>query len=625
MTEWRLENGLLTFYVDGIPHNLKGSEILDLEEGKTIMLDKQVVPSVSSMLSEISFENSMFFSSIHAEIFIPLSKNDMMPFCQFVIEDPEFKRHDVPFLVSDYVIVDGLFLVVDSSQSDGLKKNFATFASGPIGFRQIALLQKQQSEYIRFMDSDERCSRSALQGLEYSKTRSFLYPYQLQGVEWMDTVISEDTGFVLADEMGLGKTIQIITVIDEQRSNGPSLLIAPNSLMENWSRELKRFAPWISFMINSGKTREQNFRKLKRYDLIITSYDIARIDFAVFENIDWNLIILDEAQNIKNYGAHKSKEIKRYPKRSGVAVTGTPLENHVTDIWSIYDFCFPGLLGTIRDFKSEFKDDYESAERLERIISPLMLRRRVKEVREDLPEKIITPIALEMNHEEAEGYERIRLDALDEEGRFNPGVLSKLRSYCALPGLVDCDQRTAQPSEASAKFAFLFESVLDEIFSMKEKVLIFTGYIGAQERIMENVRARYGAYCRILNGSVPLDERQKMIDEFSDHVGFAVLIINPVIGSAGLNITAANHVVFYTLDWNPATEDQCIARAARIGQVRTVFVYRLFYSGSVEDEVNDCLERKRELQEKTVKGSTAEIMPDINKALSRSPFMERRI
>lgn len=625
MMEWKLENGLLTLYVGDVPYNLTGNQILDIEEGKKVEVENQIVPSVSSQLDKIDFSDSFFFSSIQAEIYIPIQKNDMMPFCQFVVEDPSFKRHDVSFLVTDYIVVAGLFLLIDSRQSNDLKGYFKVHASGPIGFKQIALLQKERPSYVRFIDSDEKCSKSVLQGLEYSKTRSFLYPYQLQGVEWMDTVISEDTGFVLADEMGLGKTVQIITVIDEQRGHGPSLLIAPNSLMENWSRELRRFAPWISFMVDAGKTREHNFRKLRRFDLIITSYDIARSDFAVFESIEWNLIVLDEAQNIKNYTAQKSKEIKRYPKRSGIAVTGTPFENHITDIWSIYDFCFPGLLGTIKEFKSEFKDNYESAENLENIISPLMLRRKVRDVRNDLPDKVITPIALEMDQEEAEGYERLRLETIDENEKLNLGMLAKLRSYCALPMLADFDQRLISPAKSSAKFSYLFESILDEIFSMKEKALIFTGFIGAQDAICENVRARYGAFCKILNGSVPIEDRQKIIDDFSNHIGFAVLIINPVVGSAGLNITAANHVVFYTLDWNPATEDQCIARAARIGQSRTVFVYRLFYSGTVEDEVNDCLEEKRKLQETAVKGTTADIKPDIKKALQRSPFMERRI
>lgn len=620
MTGWKLDSNLLTFYLNDVPHKLAGSDILDIEDGRDVIIDGYKVPRVSSELPDINFSQALFFSTVKATIYTPITKNDNLPYCQFEIVDPAFRSHSVPFLVSDYVVSDGLFLIVDKEQASNLEALFTSHASGAIGFRQIALIQKTGSNYISFEASDEHCLKRVLDDIKKSNTRSVLFPYQLQGVEWMDTVIGEDTGFVLADEMGLGKTVQIITVIDEQRAKGPSLLIAPNSLLENWSREIKRFAPWLSFTIDAGKTREFNYRRLLQYNLVITSYDIARIDFAVFISINWNLIVLDEAQMIKNYGAYRSKEIKKFPKRSGIAVTGTPLENRLTDIWSIYDFCFPSLLGTVKEFKAEFSDESDSAEKLEKIISPLMLRRRVREVRNDLPDTVIIPVALDMNPKEAEGYERFRIEYTEENG-FCIGVINKLRRYCALPELVDPSFSEISPAESSAKFAFLFDSILDEVFCLKEKVIIFTEAIGAQERICENIRGRYGAPCELLNGGTPQENRQKVLDAFSDKIGFAVLIINPEVGATGLNITAANHVVFYTLEWNPAKEDQCIARAARIGQKKTVIVHRLFYLGTVEEEVNDCLERKRLLQDVTVKGTSADTNPDINKALQRSPFL----
>ena len=626
MTEWKLENNLLSLLIDGRPHSLSGDEILDLEDGKTIEIEGVRLPRVSSQLGEIDFSHSWVRSAVKARINIPEAKNELIPWCQFEVVDSQFRTHEIPFIPPDYIVADNLFLIVDVSQADELRTLFKSYASGPIGYKQIALIQKNLPEngYVTFSESNEHCETIEKDEHALSSVRSKLYPYQLAGVRWMGEILDEDAGFVLADEMGLGKTVQIITVIDEQRTKGPSLLIAPNSLLENWSREIRRFAPWISFIVDAGRTREHNYRRLMGYDLVITSYDIARVDFVVLGSVDWNLIVLDEAQNIKNYGSHRSREIRKYQKRSGIAVTGTPLENHITDIWSIYDFCFSGLLGDLKSFKSAFGDDRDSAEKLERVISPLMLRRRAKDVLKDLPEKVITPVALEMNPEEAEGYERIRMEAMDEEGRFNPGILTTLLLYFALTELDDPPMKSVAPAEESAKFDYLFTGLLDEIFTLKEKVLIFTGWVEAQEKIQANVRARYGAFCGILNGSVPVEERQSLIDEFSERTGFAVLIINPTIGATGLNITAANHVVFYTLDWNPASEDQCIARAARIGQKKTVFVYRLFYSDTVEDEVNDCLERKRMLQDLTVKGTAADVSPDVQKALSRSPFLRRK-
>lgn len=626
MIEWRLDSNILSLLIDGKSFSLTGDEILDLEDGKVVEISGNIVPKVSSQLPEIDFGHSWVRATVRAQINVPITKNDLIPWCQFKVVDSFFKSHDVPFLPTDYIIVDNIFLILDAAQVEELKVSFKSYASGPIGYNQIALIQKNllENEYITFLEADEHCEKRDLDSHVISNVRTKLYPYQLAGVQWMGAVLDDDAGFVLADEMGLGKTVQIITVIDEQREKGPSLLIAPNSLMENWSRELRRFAPWLSFMVDAGKTREHNYRRLLDYDLVITSYDVARVDFMVLGSIDWNLVVLDEAQNIKNYDTHRSKEIRNYPKRSGIAVTGTPLENHITDIWSIYDFCFPGLLGDVKSFRSEFGDDFESAEKLERIITPIMLRRKSKDVLKDLPDKVITPIALEMNPVEAEGYERLRVEAMDEEGRVNPGVLTTLRMYCALPELVDKDMKSTSPADTSAKFAYLFEGLLDEIYSQKEKVIIFTSWVQAQEKIQANVKARYGAFCSILNGNIPVDQRQNVIDEFSERVGFAVLIINPKVGATGLNITAANHVIFYTLDWNPASEDQCIARAARIGQKKTVFVYRLFYSDTIEDEVNDCLEHKRELQSVTVKGTTADISPDVQKALSRSPFLRRK-
>ena len=616
--EWKIENGRLVLYSGNRTYDKTWEEILDVEEGKSSLIDGEPVPAPSEQL-KIDFSHSSFFSSLKAIIYLPSSKNELLPYCQFLISDPDYVEHKIEGIPDKYIITDGLFLICDENQVKELDCLFSSHCSGPIGYRQVAFLKKKNSPYVDFVTSDEHCSAFHTEK-EQSNVRSILFPYQLQGVDWMDTVISEDTGFVLADEMGLGKTVQMITVIDEQRAFGPSLLIAPNSILENWAREIRRFAPEINFIVDVGNSRQSYYKRLLKYDLVITSYDIARLDSSVFYSIDWNLIILDEAQAIKNYGSLRSKEIKTFRKRSGVAMTGTPLENHLTDIWSIYDFCFPGLLGTISEFKEHYSDDSDSSSSLEQIISPLMLRRRVREVRKDLPEVITTPIALNMNPYEAEGYDRFRTEYIEDNG-FNLGVINKLRRYCALPSLVDKDQEEMLPFDMSAKFSYLFEGILDEIFTMKEKVLIFTDAIGAQQAIANEIKSRYAVFCALLNGSVPIEERQSVIDEFSSKMGFAVLIINPTVGATGLNITAANHVIFYTLDWNPASEDQCIARAARIGQKKNVFVYRMFYADTVEDEVNDCLDRKRLLQNSAVKGTTADILPDIKRALEKSPFI----
>ena len=450
--EWKIENGRLILYSGDKTYNQSWEEILDIESGKSLLVDGVRVPAPSEQL-KIDFSLSSFFSSLKAVVYLPSSKNDVLPFCQFVISDPDYSDHEIPEIPEKYIITDGQFLICDENQSTELGNLFSSSHSGPIGYRQVAFLRKQNSPYIEFVTSDEHCS-AVHKEKDQSNVRSVLFPYQLQGVDWMDTVISEDTGFVLADEMGLGKTVQMITVIDEQRAFGPSLLIVPNSLLENWSREIKRFAPDINFIVDVGSSRQNYYKRLLKYDLVITSYDIARLDSSVFYSIDWNLIILDEAQAIKNYGSLRAKEIKTFRKRSGIAMTGTPLENHLTDIWSIYDFCFPGLLGTISEFKEHYNDDSDSSALLEQIISPLMLRRRVRDVRKDLPAVITIPIALSMNPYEAEGYEHFRTEYIEENG-FNLGVINKLRRYCALPSLVNDEQKEIPPFDMSAKFSFI--------------------------------------------------------------------------------------------------------------------------------------------------------------------------
>ena len=622
MIEWRLDNECLALWKNGVKHKLSGSDILEIENGKYTYIDGELIPKVSDSFPDIDFNLSFYYSTIKVVIYTPATTGNLVPYCQLILEDPTYVSHRLKLYFDDYCVVDNLFLLVEKEQAEDLLKTLELKNSGPLGFQKLSIINKYDNPYISIIESDEHCFSPIIPETQKSQTRKILFPYQLNGVEWMAAVCSENVGFVLADEMGLGKTVQIITVLDEQKDKGPSLLIAPNSLLENWSREINRFAPWLTFHINSGKGREHNYRRLFNYNVVITSYEIARSDFAVLGSIDWNLIVLDEAQMIKNYDSKQSKEIRVLPKRCGIAVTGTPLENRLTDIWSIYDFCFPGLLGELKDFRKEFSNNIECAERLEQIISPLMLRRKVRDVRNDLPNKVINPIALEMTYTEAEKYEEIRSSSNTEEGS-SLGVLQKLRSFCAFPNTNSDLSNSVLPDDESSKFSYLFNSLLPEIFTLKEKTIIFTGFKEAQRIIKETVKQRFGSFCGVLNGDVPKEERQTMIDEFSDKLGFAVLIINPTVGATGLNIVAANHVIFYTLDWNPATEDQCIARALRIGQEKIVMVYRLYYVGTVEEEVNECIEKKRLLQISAVKGTDADIQPNIFNALSRSPFIGR--
>lgn len=449
-----------------------------------------------------------------------------------------------------------------------------------------------------------------------------LYSYQLDGWRWLKFLLAEGLGGLLADEMGLGKTLQIISALSDSGDNSlrPALIIAPGSLLENWRREIAKFAPHLRTLKHHGPLRTGRPAGLEGYDVVITSYDNAVGDNSLLNMIQWAVVILDEAQFIKNPDAQRTKAVKRIRRDAGLAVTGTPVENRLLDLWSIIDFVLPGHLGDAQTFASQYDDDVDGAARLEPHVSPLMLRRRVADVAKDLPERIDVPQVLELDASEAAAYDEERERISREYGKAATLVaLTSLRRFCAHPSLMDRSSESADPMSFS-KFRRLDE-LIQEIFSMGEKVIIFTSFTAMSDMIARHVRTRFGAFAEVIDGRVAIDERQPVIDRFSAVTGGAALILNPKAGGAGLNITAANHVIHYNPEWNPAMEDQASARAYRRGQTLPVTIHRLLVADTVEDVVDERLTRKRSLSDTAVIGVEGkdEDYGDIVAALSRSP------
>lgn len=611
-------NGLYTLVKYAITQS-NGSQILSRNEVFDL-IDNDTVKKGN--LSEIDFENyACTFSSLKVVVFTPERNSCRRPYLDIQIIDPDYNVHhlDCIPLCLEYCIVDGLFLLLDPSQTEDVSQLLKGKHSGAIEYSFLASLYLLDKYYLEFIPDNNFCPIVVSKRAESGNSAYPLYKYQEVGATWINAVVSEGVGCVLADEMGLGKTPQIISVLTSNVRNGVSLVIVPNTLKENWKREFTKFSPSLNVYVYEGKNRFKYYQRFKEYDVVITSYDTACSDFSIFRQIEWNLIVLDEAQLIKNEGTKRSRIIRGFRKKSGIAVSGTPFENHVTDVWPIFDFCFPSLLGSYTQYKQAFKDDLESAAHVEKIISPLLLRRHVNEVRKDLPEKVIVDKVLEMDDREALLYEEIRKQSSSLNGKLNLGSLQRLRQFCALPSIVLPELKDSLPIDISVKFSVLVE-ILNEIYSRKEKALIFTSWIPAQMAIKDFVENVYGTSCYLENGSVPQNMRQSEIDRFSAEHGFSVMILNPTVGGAGLNITAANHVVFYTLDWNPSLEKQCIGRAARSGQTKTVMVYRLFYCNTVEDIMNDRILKKNQLGEIIVKGTEGDEEADIIKALNASPF-----
>ncbi len=454
-----------------------------------------------------------------------------------------------------------------------------------------------------------------------------LYSYQLLGWRWLKFLLSEGSGGLLADEMGLGKTLQIIAALSDAGSGPlrPSLIVAPGSLLENWRREMSRFAPHLKVLKHHGPFRTGRPADLSEYDVVVTSYDVTVGDNSLLNMVRWKAVVLDEAQFIRNPAAQRTKSVKRLKRDAGLAVTGTPIENRLLDVWSIMDFVFPGYLGDAKSFEKQFLNNTDGAARLEPLISPLMLRRRIAEVAQDLPPRIDIPQLLELDESEAAAYDAERERIYVEYGSAATLVaLTSLRRFCAHPNLMVGGLDASDPM-AFSKFRRLDE-IIEEIFERGEKVLIFTSFIAMADMIARHVEKRFGAFAGVIDGRLPIEERQPMIDRFGAVRGSAALVLNPKAGGTGLNIVAANHVIHYNPEWNPALEDQASARAHRRGQELPVTVHRLLMADTVEDVVNDRLTRKRTLSSAAIVGIEGkdEDYGDIVAALSRSPSKQER-
>lgn len=537
-------------------------------------------------------------------------------------------------IFNDYVIVNNTWYYVNDS---------VDIINSTINRYKINPLSLSYSEYVKFMREMslagydiEDAVVSYMNELTQSSTSSSpaglkatLFPYQEGGNRWISYMVNHGCGCVLADEMGLGKTLQIISVmgiLKEEKHNAHFLVVCPVSLLVNWQREIAKFYPSLSTYIHYGAQRTGNYQELLTYDVTIMSYSCAVTDTGLLTMIKWDLLVIDEAQNIKNPSAKRTKAVKRINTVVPIAVTGTPFENHMTDIWSIIDFVLPGFLGNLHQFEETFPDDVDSAVKLEKIISPILLRRRVSEVAKDLPERVDIPQPILMTEEEASLYEsnRVSDDSVGDLKSMQLSQIQKLRTFCTHPFVYNELLDTVDPTSVSNKYSRLCE-ILEEIFEKKEKVVIFTSFRKMIELIYNDIKNRFGVYTDYIDGSVAASDRQARVDAFSDKEGAGLLVLNPKAAGAGLNITCANHAIHYNLEWNPAIEDQASARIYRRGQNKTVFIHRLYYVDTIEEIINEKIQNKRKLSSRAVignDGSTAD-QEYLLKALSVSPFKNK--
>lgn len=453
------------------------------------------------------------------------------------------------------------------------------------------------------------------------------YSYQRAGIAYLRYVAAQDIGCILADEMGLGKTLQIIGLLESERcaGRGPSLVLTLSTLLENWRREIVRCAPNINVLVHAGPDRAGIAGHLLRAGIVVCSFDTALRDEVILGQIEWNVLVLDEAQAIRNPSSQRTISIKRLRRRVSIAVTGTPVQNRLEDLWSITDYAIPGVLGSLADFRTLFPAGSEDASQVAKLVSPIMLRRTVDSVASDLPERIDIPQAIPLSQSLARQYEQIRQEILLQGGAAAGLVaVTRLRKFCAHPSLVDKKLISCDPSDGVERYQRLIE-IIDNALELNAKIIVFAPFRQLIDLLACDLQSRWpSAFVERLDGRVPSDERQEVVDRYSEFDGSAILVMNPRAVGAGLNITAANHVIHFCPEWNPAVTDQASARAHRRGQTRPVTVHYLFCADTIEEVMHERAGDKRDLADQVVRENDGMLTVTlIERALAISPVRSK--
>ena len=474
-----------------------------------------------------------------------------------------------------------------------------------------------ERDRLRVLAGEARSSRQPAAGFEAE-----LRGYQQEGLAWLGFLGEAGLGGVLADDMGLGKTVQVLAHIWTERVEGrltrPSLIVAPTTLVANWRNEARRFVPQLRVLVLHGPDRDTRFEQIPQHDLVITTYPLLSRDRVELKRHRFGLLVMDESQFIKNARTQAAKVVRELKADRRLAMTGTPLENHLGELWAQFDAVEPDLLGDENGFDRYFRDpieeraDANALARLNRRVAPLMLRRRKEDVLKDLPPKTEILRAVELDSAQASLYEAIRLaqharvrQAITERGAAQSGVvvldaLLRLRQACCDPRLLRIEGMEEQAAATpSAKFEHLLE-MLEGLVLAGKRVLVFSQFT-SMLGLIEAALSERGIEHLLLTGQT--QNRAELVDRFQQGE-VPVFLISLKAGGVGLNLTAADTVIHYDPWWNPAAEDQATDRAYRIGQDKHVFVYKLICSGTVEERIRALQARKAALASAVMEGGT---------------------
>ncbi len=446
--------------------------------------------------------------------------------------------------------------------------------------------------------------------------------YQKRGVAWLSTLQRYNLGALLADDMGLGKTPQLIALLLKQDRAGPTLVICPTSVVGNWRHELARFAPGLRVLVHHGTARaseDELAETAGQHDVVLSTYSLLHRDEAGLARVHWDGVVRDEAQNVKNASTRAAQAARAIGARWRVAMTGTPVENRLADLWSIFHVINPGYLGSAEEFRREFAlpieraSDADATKRLKALTAPFILRRLKtdRSVIADLPDKLEMKVYCSLTREQATLYEAVLQDTMrqiaESEGMQRRGLvlalLTRLKQVCNHPALLLHDGSPLVGR--SGKLARLNE-MLEEVVASDERALVFTQYAEMGRLLQHFLRQALDREVFFLHGGTPMAERDRLVTEFqNDANGPPVFILSLKAGGTGLNLTRANHVFHFDRWWNPAVENQATDRAFRIGQTRNVQVHKYVCAGTFEETLDDLIERKVALAESIVGTSEA--------------------
>ena len=585
-------------------------------------------------------ESSNAWFDVSLGIDVDGKRVDLLPILSRLLDDPRFSLHPRPGEAENA----SLRVALDAERSADLPLSHLRALIGPL----LEWLQAEHSEPIKLHRSAadqlqrsgedhaviwrgaeglrERLDRARAAHRDGKEPEGFattLRSYQREGLAWLGFLADSGLGGILADDMGLGKTVQVLAHLVDEKQRGhlasPALVVAPTSLVGNWQDEAARFAPMLDVLVLHGAERSDHFDAIGQHDVVITTYPLLPRDRDRLREAEFSLLILDEAQAIKNPRSQSARVVRELNAKRRLAMTGTPLENHLGELWAQFDAVEPGLLGSEKHFTRFYRTpierhgDMDRQQRLKRRIGPLLLRRRKEDVLSELPAKTEVVQRLELQGAQRDLYETLRLaqharvqDAVRDRGLGQSGIvvldaLLKLRQVCCDPRLVKLE--SARKVDESIKLDALLER-LDSLIDEGRRVLVFSQFTSMLDLIAEALQARKMDYL-MLTGQTPGGERGDLVRRFQAG-DTPVFLISLKAGGTGLNLTAADAVIHYDPWWNPAVENQATDRAHRIGQDKSVLVYKLICAGTVEEKIQKMQARKSELARAVLEGGSSQ-------------------